>query len=142
MLQIFEMRGCMQNKLYADICGNLENDIEIRYSEAGQKHGVIVVEINRLQSMPANSPCMLKNAKFLKVVIWNDSLLEKLASSLKQGTRVWVASQVDDTANMIVNLHDERGIVIVSRYSQNTSETFITATSTATPRSSSFEQHA
>jgi hypothetical protein len=124
----------MQNKLYADICGNLENDIEIRCSETGQKHGVIIVEINRSQSMPANSPCMLKSAKFLKVVIWNASLLEKLAPSLKQGTRVWVASQVDDTASLVVNLHDERGIVIVSRYPQNTSETFITARS-AIPKS-------
>ncbi len=131
----------MQNKLYADICGNLENDIEIRCSETGQKYGVIIVEINRLQSMPANSPCMLKSAKFLKVVIWNAFLLEKLGASLKQGTRVWVASQVDDADNLVVNLRDERGIVIVSRYPQNTSENFITASS-ATLRSSSFGRHA
>ena len=118
----------MRNGAYAEICGELREDIVVKGDEEGLICGLIYVLIN------ANIDDQLEEANseptYIPVLLKGVNIIKKHGGALKKGCRVWLVGKFEIVENaylmfeefgfenisgVIINLHDKNRLIILPK---------------------------
>lgn len=120
----------MNNGAFAEICGQLGTDIEIRNAKNGKKYGILNVAVNKSVKQPESVEWAVKTYWF-KIHVWNQSILDSGAQILKKGEKVLIIgelktlkkpnvieegiTEIGQHSIITINVRDKSGITILKK---------------------------
>ena len=112
----------MRNGAYAEICGELKEDIVIKGSEDGQICGLIYVLTNPV-AKPKNKSQSNIQPNYISVLLMGADVINKHAPFLKKGERVWLVGKIEPVQNSYIVFEDlgfsDISAVIISLHDKN-----------------------
>lgn len=120
----------MISSAYAEICGQLGADIEIKEAKNGKKYGLLNVAVNtRLKQLGAGEG--VSKTHWFKIHVWNQAILDSGAEVLKKGEKVLIIgelktlkkpniveegiTEVGHHSIITINVKDKDGITILKK---------------------------
>ena len=104
----------MNNVAYAEICGQLGADIQIKDAKNGKKYGILTVAVNKSKKDPETDRWVAKTDWF-KIHVWNQAILDSGAAVLKKGEKVLVIGELRTIKKPV-----EEGVTEVGQHSITT----------------------
>ena len=120
----------MNNGAYAEICGQLGTDIEIRNAKNGKRYGILNVAVNKGVKQPESGEWVSKTYWF-KIHVWNQTILDSGAQILKRGEKVLIIgelktlkkpnvieegiTEIGQHSIITINVRDKSGITILKK---------------------------
>ena len=101
----------MNNGAFAEICGQLGADLEIKEAKSGKKYGILTVAVNKtIKQTESREP--ISKSHWFRIHVWNQSILEN-ADLLKKGEKVLVIGELKTIKKQIIA---EDGITVLGQY--------------------------
>jgi uncharacterized protein YuzE len=119
----------MRNGAYAEICGELKEDIVIKGSEDGQICGLIYVLTNPVAKPKNESQSDYLKPNYIPVLLMGVDIIKKHGASLKKGEKVWLVGKFEtaqnnyaafsgvgfgDISGVIISLHDKNRLRVIT----------------------------
>ena len=119
----------MRSGAYAEICGELKEDILIKGAEDGQICGLIYVLTNPIAKPKNKSQCDYLESNYIPVLLMGADIIKKHGVFLKKGEKVWLVGKFEaaqnsyatfnsvgfgDISGVVISLHDKNRLRIIT----------------------------
>ena len=101
----------MNNGAYAEICGQLGADLEIKDAKNGKKYGILNVAVNKTLKQSESKKPVFKTYWF-RLHVWNQDILDN-ADLLKKGEKVLVIAELKTIKKQIIA---EDGVSVIGQH--------------------------